>query len=175
MLSFKVPVRPHFQVGVILPCGKEVKEGGFPWYQEAEGDWSQGFYSSRRPGLCRLLASGLDRLGANLEPEPQTHWAVAWVGAGSSGPLAGASGWRSPRVGGTTDGACCLVRRTLERSNFPRWRLLLPCEWGDQGNHRGGAIRLVLVCGSVMSGLGWALRMFPQKQQNQIYLWPKWC
>lgn len=51
----------------------EVKEGGFT-LQEAEGDWSQEFYSSRRPGLCRLLARG------------STVWEQTW-GAGASDPL----------------------------------------------------------------------------------------
>lgn len=92
---------------MILPCGMKLRKEGFT-LQEAEGDWSQGFYSSRRPGLCRPLASGLtvweQNLGAGASDPLGCGLGRCWFPPGPS-----RSEWLTPsRVGGgTTDGACC--------------------------------------------------------------------
>ena len=58
-----------------------------------------------------------------------------------------------------------LLRRTLEREQLPNGGGSgCPVSEETKETTGVGAIRLVLVCGSVMSRLGWALRMFPQKQ-----------
>lgn len=68
-------------------------------------------------------------------------------------------------MGGTTDGACC-PREADSGKGATSQGGGSGCPGSEETKETTGvgAIRLVLVCGSVMSRLGWALRMFPQKQ-----------